>query len=406
MVLTSFKRWIVRRLTRSSPEIRIEQARGLPSLFVRLPPELVQLILDHLPDFSISALALCSRELLVTVGLRCISPESVGAPWGQWTALVGLLRRDLPDHIFCTHCRKLHPKQHLAELKRSPWYEDSRGGIWVPKCAKEDHYRRAFIYFYPRFSFDRVQMALQHARYRLDWRQYIDDVAYSEAELEDDISAIYRQGRNNWFLFKHYIVDGEMYIRGQQWFLVPTTEMRNLLPMPRFGNVCGHLGGTIYYADNNLLRKALRCKFKHMVQGKPPCYSCQKDLISCKYCPTEACVDIKLFPDRTALVVTKWMRIGPGVSRDDTDWRKILRRAESHELDRERAHLARLSIAEALAVRDRAFGYGNGYSWHKKGSIRAKCRADDVDARSRLSLAPKHERQLLEMILPDPLMLG
>jgi hypothetical protein len=100
------------------------------------------------------------------------------------------------------------------------------------------------------------------------------------------------------------------------------------------------------------------------------------------------------------------MRIGPGVCRDDTDWRKILRRAEPHELDRERARLARLSIAEALAVQDRAFGYRNGYSWHKEGSIRARCGADDVDARLRLSLAPEHERQLLEMVLPDPLMLG
>jgi hypothetical protein len=269
--LTFLKRWIVTRLTRNSPDLRSEQARGWPSLFVRLPPELVQLILDHLPNSSISALALCSRELLVTVGLRRISPEPVGALQGQWTALLLLLQRDLPDHIFCTYCRKLHPTQHLTELKKSPWYEGPRGGIWVPKCVKEDHYRRAFVYFYPRFSFDKVQMALQHARYRLDWRQYIDDVAYSEAELEDEIPIIYRQGRNNWFLFKHYVVDGEMYIRGQQWFLVPTTERRHLLPIARFGSVCGRLGGTIYYADNNLLRKALRCKVKHMVRGKPPC---------------------------------------------------------------------------------------------------------------------------------------
>ena len=126
MVFASFKKWIMRRLTCNSPDLTSEQAHGLPSFFVRLPPELVQLILDHLPNSSLSSLALCSRNLLVTVGLPSISPESEGALRGQWTALLLLLERDLPDHIFCKHCRKLHRTQHLAEQKRSPWYQGPR----------------------------------------------------------------------------------------------------------------------------------------------------------------------------------------------------------------------------------------------------------------------------------------
>ena len=395
----------MRRLTCNSPDLTSEQAHGLPSFFVRLPPELVQLILDHLPNSSLSSLALCSRNLLVTVGLPSISPESEGALRGQWTALLLLLERDLPDHIFCKHCRKLHRTQHLAEQKRSPWYQGPRYGVWAPKCSQVDHYRRAFLYFYPRFSFDRVQMALKQARLGLDWRQYIDDIAYSEAQLEDEIFMDYRHGRNNWFHFKHHIVNNELYIRAQQWTLVRAKVKRPIWSI-QFGIVCGHLGASKDYADSNPLRKALMCKVSHILERDLPCFSCVIDLISCRHCPTEASINVKLLSDdRLALVVTKWMRIGSGVSRDDPSWASRLVRKEPHELDLERAYLADLPSAQARAIRIRIpkNGYGNdSFRYDEEGSIRAICGADDVDARSRLSLTPEHRRQLLEMVLPDP----
>lgn len=63
-------------------------------------------------------------------------------------------------------------------------------------------------------------------------------------------------------------------------------------------------------------------------KGEPPCYSCQKDLISCDYCPTQACTDVKRLANRTALVVTKWMRLGPGQNRSNLQWSFRLRRGE------------------------------------------------------------------------------
>lgn len=315
-------------------------------------------------------------------------------------AFLQLLERNLPDHIVCTSCVKLHRPRRLADLKAIPWYHGSHYGMWKPKCLEEDHKRGVSRYFYSGLSFDRVRMALKCERLGLNWREYVDDVAFSEAEREDEIHPQYRQGRNNWFLFQHRIFDGEMYIRARQWFLVPR-EDRQGISIARFGHVRGRLGASAIYTYWNRFRRAMECRVRHVLNGEPPCYSCQQELISCDYCPTEACIDIRLFADRIVLVVTKWMRIGPGESREDRSWRRRLRRAESEVFEREAtavdAVLWTESAAAAQELRDSAFGYGNNPFLHNKGSVRGVFNGSDT--RSRLFLSAEHERQMLDVVL-------
>lgn len=109
-----------------------------------------------------------------------------------------------------------------------------------------------------------------------------------------------------------------------------------MISAAQFAHVCGHLVASARYSAQNRFRKKLTCKLSHASKEEPPRYSCQKDLLSCDYCPSEVCIAVKRFPDWMALVVTKWVRIGPGQDRSDGRWSIRLRQAELDRLKLER----------------------------------------------------------------------
>lgn len=98
------------------------------------------------------------------------------------------------------------------------------------------------------------------------------------------------------------------------------------------------------------------------------------------------------------------MRVGPGISRNDLTWSSRLRRAEPEMLDGERVPVEavthNLSAAAAWELRNAVYGYGNGPFVYEEGSIMAVCGTGDTEVRSRLSLAPEHQKAMLEVVLP------
>jgi hypothetical protein len=167
----------------------------------------------------------------------------------------------------------------------------------------------------------------------------------------------------------------------------------------KFANVCGHLGAFDLYALFNIFRKHMDRKTSlHLLAGEPACYSDPGDLISCQHCPTEVCIDIIYYPDRIALVVTKWMSVGPGFSRDDGAWSSRLKRAEEEQLEIGRGLSETLARSNSWAYvrdfRDLIFGWANEMVEYSEGSIRAVFGSDDTDVKLRLTLNPQQEREM------------
>jgi hypothetical protein len=115
--------------------------------FDLLPPEMIQHIASFLPASSAAALALCNHGLSGVLGEH------------QWNLLrsdpderavfLQCLERDLPEHLFCDRCAKLH-------LHHGP-------GVVIRQrqCSTIDGIDGTTQYYHSRFRFEYVQMAMK-----------------------------------------------------------------------------------------------------------------------------------------------------------------------------------------------------------------------------------------------------
>ena len=76
--------------------------------FDGLPSEITRQIVCFLPLSSAAALALCNHSFLQILGDRYWRRLRESCNKEEKTMLLQLLDRDLPDHLFCESCPKLH----------------------------------------------------------------------------------------------------------------------------------------------------------------------------------------------------------------------------------------------------------------------------------------------------------
>jgi hypothetical protein len=112
-----------------------------------------------------------------------------------------------------------------------------------------------------------------------------------------------------------------MIVRGQHWLLIPAGQViklsREAYPAPK---VCAQLNSSVDYYNDNILITMLLCKVKHINKDEYPCSWCT-GLKQCQYCPMEFQIGVKVFEGRgIALVITKWLAVGSGMSPSDPKW--------------------------------------------------------------------------------------
>lgn len=88
----------------------IEWQKGLP----RLPTELIDMILEHLPEESIIALALTCRALYMAHFPQATAAHIFGP---ARTNLLEWLERDFPQAYYCQHCNSLHPWSASCDIE-------------------------------------------------------------------------------------------------------------------------------------------------------------------------------------------------------------------------------------------------------------------------------------------------
>lgn len=135
-------RSLVQRLGRSpnsNPDPLPETGLQAHSPIETLPVEILQQIMRNLSPSSAYAFALCSCRLLEVLDLQAVRPTAVSP---EFLNLLSLLERDMPDHILCVSCGKLHRTQLLVNKRILPWSLEPPNFnrlIWKPKCAAEDY---------------------------------------------------------------------------------------------------------------------------------------------------------------------------------------------------------------------------------------------------------------------------
>ena len=273
--------------------------------FDLLPPEMIQHIASFLPASSAAALALCNHGLSGALGEH------------QWNLLrsdpderavfLQCLERDLPEHLFCDRCAKLH-------LHRGP-------GVFIRRhqCSTIDRINGTTQYYHSRFQFEHVQMAMKLHRSGRDTKGYLAQLAPVDTTI---------RGTHNLYLFEARIVAHEFFVRIQHWLFIPGNKA---VQVPKYAfKVCHHLRTDDFQSPTrpaNKLISMLSCRIAHL-NDKREQTSCERcsGLSRCDYCPTDFRVDFKSFAGRgTAVIVTKWMNLGAGRARSDPKWQTHLR---------------------------------------------------------------------------------
>ncbi len=304
--------WGMLRFLRLMPLQRKTPATSGP--FDNLPLEITQHIASCLPVSAAAAFALCNHYLCQAVGTQYWMSLREPCEKEEWQAFLQLLDRDMPDHLFCHRCARLHlpTRPGMDEWKHS----ELTNRRWERQCFKEDSRARAHDYFPVSFGFEHIQMAMKFHRLKLDVKKYLGALACVKKKTSK---------LPNLEMFEARIVSDEMITRTQHWSLMPVGQVcewsQASYPCLR---VCPHLDSFASPGRGNILPYLLYCRVEHIRKGQNPCGVCT-GLKQCQYCPTEMQIDVKVFEGRgIALVVTKWLAVGTGMSPSDPKWRSHL----------------------------------------------------------------------------------
>ena len=122
----------------------------------KLPPELILHIARFLPPESTLSFSLCCRPIYITFGPQVFRNLAQNS---QHFEFLTLLARDLPNHVPCYYCKKLHAIEKAQQHIFSAYRDDI---TWLP-CWKANH-NFTFYHLHKNFSFTVFQMAMK--RYR------------------------------------------------------------------------------------------------------------------------------------------------------------------------------------------------------------------------------------------------
>lgn len=179
--------------------------------FDTLPLEMIQYIASFLPGSAAAAFALRNRFLRHALGTQCWMRLRESHERLERGLFLQLQDRDLPDHIFCHHCARLHLP---ARAGMSEW-DDVRfyNQMLLRRCYDDQLRARTYLYYPHAFRVEHFQMAKNLHRLGFDTKNYLEALTHVER---------IGYGLPNVEIFHARIVSDEMIIRAQHWFfLVP-----------------------------------------------------------------------------------------------------------------------------------------------------------------------------------------
>lgn len=119
-------------------------------------------------------------------------------------------------------------------------------------------------------------------------------------------------------------------LRMQQWALVSPTKRDMILSKTKFMMICDHM--RTYYSD---ISQLIESKLEHYRRTgiEPGEDDASPDVRKCRYCNVDFQLEIKDFGgEGLALVVTKWLDLGSGLTPMDTRWRVHIGRDRDAEI--------------------------------------------------------------------------
>jgi hypothetical protein len=303
------------------------------SPFRKLPLELIFLIASYLPLESAAILSLSCYPLYSCLKTECLQPLKEG----EYSVINGFLRfleRDLPTHLLCPHCNKLHSmsfaKRHLTS---GSWFPTSKPWL-LCRSVDRHNYIEGRIFF--DFSSTIFRMAMKAHRQGHDTTKLLGLLSYGKRNIVqigfvEQPSAAVR------------IQDGSLLAREQRVFMVPSSQ-KTPIPWHPSINICLHIQ---FLTMRCLAMHGIRIPHADEIEG----HENKQGIIYCEYCYSEFRVDFKSYGEAgNAMFVTKWIDIGEGRDISDHKWTSRFRGVLGEA--RTKAAFQRGSICAAFEQKD------------------------------------------------------
>jgi hypothetical protein len=273
---------------------------ALESSFIgKLPPEIILYIREFLPHASAAAFSLCCTSLCSILGADAFAAIKDGDELETMREYLALLERDLPNHLACFYCSKLHSIKEARSYRRSSNYRCRWNGTGPPQCWEADLHLGTFSYIHWDFSYIVFQMAMKRYRQGLDFTGLLRllckrVVTQTQREYTHQTSA---QAR---------IVAGRLLVRTQEIFVYSAQQMW-LTFAPQF-TICPHY---VYDLGKNGVRRG----YGQWFHGG--------GAMKCECCLTEFRLDVKDYGEiGIATYCTRWQNLGEGKSPLDQIWQR------------------------------------------------------------------------------------
>lgn len=279
----------------------------------KLPTEILQLITYYLPPDDIASLTLCNCALLKILGCRhLLSLRPAQCHQECREAFLVTLTRDLPQHFYCRECSHLHlrsdvgppspaqePKGNLHCLR---WQTESAVSISIPYTSMYQ------------FAFPHLQLAMERHDHGLKHGISTESLTFTEVWVPH---GIYNADSATRLLSVEARICSEpkcLYLRIQQWVLFTFTNRTVIYSIPRIVTICRHLG-----TRSPEISQHIESQLESYDTGIDR--QVGSDLLTCRYCNTDIQIERKKFDDeRLALIVTKWLDLGSGLTLKDIRW--------------------------------------------------------------------------------------
>lgn len=292
----------------SNAQRRLKMPDGqITPILDRLFPELIIYTARLMPLYSAASWALSCHYVYDLLGPGYWKSLRTQDQREQRVAFLALLERDLPHHIVCHGCQKLHD---ISKYQSEQIQLSSIGRYAVLKhrsCHRLQMHPVENQYISIGFRFDDFQMATKFYRTGIPYNSVL-----RWADTRSYWVIGYRMSPEH-YRARSKIVDGSVFVRVQYSYLIPDGLMPHI-PPNTYSRVCPHTS----IKDLSVL------VLGHVMNGVDKQTTKRSGLIQCWYCPTEYQLDLQIWPRGILVVVTKWLDIGEGRASTDFKWRSHL----------------------------------------------------------------------------------
>jgi hypothetical protein len=297
---------------------------------IDLPVEMILSIADFLPAGDILCLSLCNHQLFAI--LRSLWKPRLELGEKDWLSLLSKLERDHPQYFFCHFCLILHrfDRSKIVGLS-APSFQRSYlrlpcFGAQKPTPVFLIRFHNKHDYTLYRFSFLHLQLAM---------KQFYHGPEYGISTKALEFTEIRNRKLDHVAPFTTlFSIDAQicpqppgLCLRSQDIISIDYQHANwlalggSLANPPAMYRACVHnlhLSGPV-----ELLLVSYRARGPMIPISK-----------TCTRCNTEYQLELRENGDEVALVITKWINLGPGISPDDPRWKVQTLSYESASIDR------------------------------------------------------------------------